>query len=444
MQAHHRIPAMLNFSAGNRNVLLACKTAQIKRVYTSKRFVHLGGLESMIEVLVQNSIKIIYLEDVKAKINGFHKLKGLLAAKFPALYYRFTNRIKKRDYADCAKKPSVILFTSGSEGVPKGVVLSHANIQANRFQLMARVSFLPLDRVFNSLPMFHAFGLTTATLLPVVCGMRVFMYPSPLHYKIIPELCYDIDATILFGTDTFLFNYGKYAHPYDFYSIRYVFAGAEKIRKETHQMWEQKFGIRIFEGYGTTETTPVLTMNTPMQYKMGTVGRLLPGIRYRLQAVDGINDGAKLQVSGENKMLGYIFADGPGKIVAAEEFYDTGDIVTMDEEGYITIKGRAKRFAKIAGEMISLSAVEEAIRLLWPEYQHGIVSKPDVKKGEQIVLVTNYKEAEASAILLHFRAIGFAEISLPRKIIYLEQLPVLGSGKTDYLSMQNLVTDPSN
>jgi len=321
-------------------------------------------------------------------------------------------------------------------------VLSHKNIQANRFQLSACVDFTSVDIVFNALPLFHSFGLTGGMLLPVLSGLKVFLYPSPLHYRIIPELSYDTNATILFGTDTFLSGYAKLAHPYDFYSIRYVFSGAEKLKEETRKLWSEKFGVRIFEGYGTTETSPVIATNTPMHNRPGTVGRLLPAIHYKLEEVAGITEGQRLLVKGPNIMLGYLRAENPGVIDPPPAgWYDTGDIVSIDNDGYLKILGRAKRFAKIGGEMISLPAVENYLNQLWPTFQHAVISIPDAKKGEQLVLVTTNPQAAREEILTFAKANSIPEIMIPKKIITLDKLPLLGTGKTDYVAITKLVAE---
>jgi acyl-[acyl-carrier-protein]-phospholipid O-acyltransferase/long-chain-fatty-acid--[acyl-carrier-protein] ligase len=433
LQAYGRVPAMLNFSTGAQSLLSACKTAGIKTVYTSKQFVEAGKLTELVEAIEKQGIQVLYLEDVAKTVTIVDKLKGFLAGYFSQTFYKNTN-------AQVADDPAVILFTSGSEGTPKGVVLSHINIQSNRYQLASRVDFGPTDIVFNALPIFHSFGLTGGTLLPLLSGIRTFFYPSPLHYRIVPELIYDTNATIMFGTDTFLSGYARFANPYDFYSVRYVFAGAERLKEETRKLWSEKYGVRIFEGYGATETSPALSTNTPMHNKPGTVGRLLPGIHYTLEDVPGIKDGGKLIVTGSNVMKGYLLADNPTILVPPEDrTYDTGDIVAFDEEGYITIKGRAKRFAKIAGEMVSLTAVETYLSDLWPDNHHAIVSIPDAKKGEALVLVTDFADAKREDMSAYAKEHGIGELSVPRNIKIVDAVPLLGTGKMDYVGVQKLV-----
>ena len=436
LQAFHRGPAMLNFSTGARNVALACEAARIKVVYTSRRFVETAKLTETISGIENAGAKVIYLEDLRKSISIFDKLLGLLLSKMAGVYYHFANRTHDPD------APCVVLFTSGTEGAPKGVALSHTNVQANRFQLSSRIDFGPSDIVLNALPMFHSFGLTCGTLLPVLSGLRTFLYPSPLHYRIVPELVYDTNATIMFGTDTFLSGYARFAHPYDFYCMRYVFAGAEKVKDETRRIWSERFGLRVFEGYGATETAPALTMNTPMHNRPGAVGRLLPGIEHRLESVPGIEKGGRLLVSGPNIMAGYLRIENPGVLEPPDDgWYDTGDIVSIDEDSYVHIQGRAKRFAKIGGEMISLSAVESVVSALWPGHTHAVVNLPDARKGERLVLVTDFQDARRDALMAYARENGAAELSIPRSILTVATVPLLGTGKMDYVSVMKLAED---
>ncbi|MBI1215513.1 MAG: acyl-[ACP]--phospholipid O-acyltransferase [Alphaproteobacteria bacterium] len=433
-----KVPAMLNFSAGPAQTLSACKTAVIKSVVTSRRFVEMAKLQATVETLTGEGVEMLYLEDLKEDVGVADKLCGLAARYAPGIIDALKEKAE-------AAAPAVILFTSGSEGTPKGVVLSHRNIQANRHQIASRVDFGPSDIVFNCLPMFHSFGLTGGTLLPILSGIRAFYYPSPLHYRIVPELIYDTNATILFGTDTFLSGYARFAHPYDFHAIRYVFAGAEKLKEDTRRTYAEKYGVRIFEGYGATETAPVISINTPMHNRPGSVGRLMPGMEHRLEPVEGIDgpsetgETGKLVITGPNIMLGYLKSDAPGVLQPPEDgWYDTGDIVQRDEEGYITIQGRMKRFAKIAGEMVSLTAVETVVQKLYPDAHNAVISVKDDKKGEKLILYTTQQDAKQEDVGARFRQLGLSELSVPRQIVILAEIPVLGTGKTDYMGLKKL------
>ena len=433
LQLYGRVPAMLNFSTGYAGMISACNLAQVQTVLTSRRFIELGKLTDDAEKLCQH-VNLVYLEDLAANISFTSKLKGLYQSKTAHYWYKHT------DYH--TDSPAVILFTSGSEGTPKGVVLSHSNILANHKQLASRISFTAQDLVLNVLPMFHSFGFSAGALFPVLNGIRTFLYPTPLHYSVIPEIAYEKNATVLFSTNTFLAAYGKKAHAYDFYNVRYVFAGAEKLQESTRELWAEKFGIRIFEGYGATETSPIVSANTPMENKTGSVGRFMPGMEHRLEPVPGIEEAGKLHVAGPNIMAGYFLSDNPGKLVPPKSiygkgWYDTGDIVNVDKEGYISIRGRSKRFAKISGEMVSLTAVEQLTSKIWPDGQHAVVSLPDVRKGEQVILVTTQKDASSSHIIASAK--GVATINLPRKIIVVDKLPVLATGKTDYPAVTECV-----
>jgi len=427
LQATGRVPGMLNHTAGVDGVLSACRTAGLRRVITSRRFVELAKLGTVAERLA-SEVELVWLEDIREKIGLHDKIYGAIAVHFAASLHRRL-RITSDDTA-------TVLFTSGSEGVPKAVVLSHANLLANRRQIAARVDFSPADLALNALPMFHSFGLTGGFLLPLLSGVRVFLYPSPLHYRIVPEIAYATGATILFGTDTFLAGYARRASPYDFYALRYVFAGAEPVREETRKIWSERFGKRILEGYGVTECSPVIAVNTPMHFRAGTVGRILPLVEHRLEPVPGIDGGGRLFVRGPNVMAGYLHG---GAIEAPPEgWYDTGDIVAIDSEGFVTIVGRAKRFAKLGGEMVSLAAAERLAEMAVPETRHAVVSLPDSRRGERLVLVTEAHDFDRNRLLGAAHQLGLPEIAVPREVVEIDQMPLLGTGKTDYAAVTRL------
>jgi acyl-[acyl-carrier-protein]-phospholipid O-acyltransferase/long-chain-fatty-acid--[acyl-carrier-protein] ligase len=378
---------------------------------------------------VQKQVRIVFLEDIRKTIGTSDKLRGLLSWQKPLV----------------ARKPddwAVILFTSGTEGLPKGVVLSHRNMLTNVAQVAARVDFGREDRLFNALPVFHSFGFTGGMVLPLISGVPLYLYPSPLHYRTVPELIYGWCATAIFGTDTFLNGYARMANPYDFRSLRYIFAGAEPVKASTRQIYLEKFGLRILEGYGLTETSPVLALNTPMFNKFGSVGRLLPGMEARLEKVEGVEEGGRLFVRGSNVMLGYLRADKPGVLEPPHEgWHDSGDIVTIDDQGFITIKGRAKRFAKVGGEMVSLAAVEMLAAELWPNSVTAVSAVPDARKGERLIMVTDKHGATRADFIAYARSKHAAELMFPAEVIVLDKLPLLGSGKVDQLAIDKFVRE---
>jgi acyl-[acyl-carrier-protein]-phospholipid O-acyltransferase/long-chain-fatty-acid--[acyl-carrier-protein] ligase len=426
MMSAGRVPAIINFTAGPTNIRAACTAAGVRTIVTSRAFVE-GARHGKLVGSLAETISIVYLEDLRETVSVADRMRAWIGHR---------HALAPRDPDD----PAVILFTSGSEGMPKGVVLSHRNMLCNAAQAAARIDFGRTDKVFNALPVFHAFGLTVGLVLPLVSGVSVFLYPSPLHYRVVPELVYGTNATILFGTDTFLVGYGRAAHPYDFRSVRYVLAGAEPVKEATRHLWAEKFGLRILEGYGVTETAPALALNTPMFNRFGTVGRVLPGIEARLDPVAGIGEGGRLYVRGPNVMLGYLKTDQPGVLLPPENgWHDTGDIVAIDGEGFVTIKGRAKRFAKIGGEMISLAAVESLGSELWPDAPAAVIALPDPRRGERLVLVSEKRGATRAALQAHAKARGASDLIVPAEIIVVDKLPLLGSGKADLVAVARLV-----
>lgn len=427
MSAFARTPAMLNYTAGSAGIQSACTTANIKTIISSRKFIQVAKLESVIEKL--EGIQMVYLEDMRKDFSLFDKI-WLMAY---ALHFPRCAMTKA-----APDDNAVILFTSGSEGKPKGVVHSHTNILANVAQINAILDFTPSDKFMMVLPVFHAFGFT-GSLLPLLNGVPMFIFTSPLMYKVIPEVIYDRGCTVLFSTSTFLGNYAKFAHPYDFYKLRYVIAGAEKLNEEVRKTYQEKFGIRILEGYGATECAPVLSANTPMANLNGSVGQFVPGLAHKLEPVPGIDDGGILHVKGKNVMKGYFLHDNPATLVPpADGWYNTGDIVEVDSQGFIHIKGRVKRFAKVAGEMVSLEVVEKIAVTASPEHAHAASTQADIKRGENIVLFTTDPDLNREALQNTIKTLGSPEIAMPRKIIKVDDIPLLGTGKTDYVSLKTM------
>jgi len=428
-----RVPAVLNFTAGRMGVRASCRAARVRLVITSRRFI--AALEAQGIQLDLDYVEVAYLEDLKDRITLADKAWLLLRA-LP------NPRMVTAPQDPTA--PAVILFTSGSEGTPKGVVLSHAGILANVAQMRAVIDFTPVDKFLNALPMYHSYSLTACTIMPLVCGTRVLLYPTPLHYHVIPELAYARGCTFLFGTSTLLGHYARAAHSYDFYRVRVVVSGAEKLDDRVADMWLQKFGLHITEGYGTTECSPVLALNAPLAYKPRSVGRMLPNIEYRVVPVPGIANGGELHVRGPNVMLGHLFPEDPGVVKPprselGDGWYATGDVVEIDEEGFLSVVGRVKRFAKVAGEMVSLEAVERIARYASPDHEHAASVLVVNELGESTVLFTTDPKLNRTALLQAARRLGGHELAVARNIVPVGELPRLGSGKTDYVALQKLV-----
>ncbi len=433
MWSARRVPAILNFTAGAEAMQAACRLAGVRVVLTSRAFLERARLAETAARIT--GVRLVFLEDLREGFGLGEKLRVLASSLFPRAAARPAR----------PGDPAVVLFTSGSEGVPKGVVLSHGSILANIDQFEAVIEYSSKDRFLSALPLFHAFGLTVGAVAPLLAGARVFLYPTPLHYRLIPETIYDRESTILFATGTFLAHYGKHAHPYDFRSLRLVLAGAEKLDDEVRRLYADKFGIRILEGYGATECSPCISVNTPLAYRAGTVGELFPGMEYRLAPVPGIDTGGMLHVRGPNVMLGYLGTGGTVEPVGSEfgpGWYATGDIVTVEEESrFITILGRMRRFAKVAGEMVSLEIVERIAVAASPSHHHASAAAPQAGRGEAIVLFTTDPGLDRSRLAEASRALGASELAVPRRIHYLPRIPVLGNGKKDYVTLNRMAAE---
>ncbi|MFI4933709.1 MAG: AMP-binding protein [Caulobacterales bacterium] len=427
LHAFGRVPAMLNFTAGLRNLRAAAKVAGLKRVLTSHRFVEQGKLHDVVDAL-EESCKITYLEDVRASIGLVDRLYALAASLAPRSFRAETR----------PGDPAVILFTSGSFGAPRGVILSQANVLANVEQIAAHIDLDPAWVMFNPLPVFHCFGLTGGVFLPMLTGMKAFQYPSPLHVKQIPPLLRETRASILLATDTFVNQYARSAEPDEMNGLKFIVCGAEKVRDETHNLITERFGpIPVLEGYGATEAAPVIAVNKPEDNRRGTVGGLLPGVETRIEPVEGIQKGGRLFVRGPNIMSGYLNEGGVLEPPAGG-WHDTGDVVEISDDNWITIQGRVKRFAKIGGEMVSLTAAEALASQLWPHARHAVIAMPDQRKGERLILVTDQTDADVAKLVAHAQSIGAPDLAVPRKIVKATEIPVLGTGKTDYVAIQRM------
>ena len=430
--AQGKVPAILNFSTGP-TVMVACaQLAGIRQIVTSRVFLQKARLAP--EPLLAAGLQLIYLEDVRAGIGGAARLGALLR-----LSLRPRSLVRRPQSAEAT---AVILFTSGSEGVPKGVELTHRNLLANIRQMIAVVDLTDADRVFNALPTFHSFGLSVGLLLGLVRGLYVFLYPSPLHYRVIPNVLYDRGCTVFLSTNTFLNGYARRSHPYDFRSMRYLFAAAEKVQEETSRTWMQRFGVRLLEGYGATECSPAISVNVPMNPRHGAVGRLLPGMELRLEPVEGVTDAGRLFVRGPNVMRGYLNADANAQFQALGGWYDTGDIVHVDADGFLHIRGRMKRFAKVSGEMVSLTAVEDALAGAFPQYgqrcEVAVIARADEDKGEALIAVTNEARLQLGEIRAAIKAKGLTNLCVPREVKFVREIPKLGTGKVNHRELAKL------
>ena len=427
MSAFNRVPGMLNYTAGTAGMQNACIAANIKTIVTSKKFIEKAKLEEVVKGFT--GVNVLYLEDMREMLTMLDK-EWLVAY---ALHFPRA-AMSVNDPSETA----VVLFTSGSEGKPKGVVHSHKNILSNVSQVTAVLDINPTDKLMLVLPLFHAFGFL-ATLLFTFNGAKMMVFPSPLQYKVIPEVIYDRGCTVFVATSTFLANYAKYAHPYDFYKLKIVLSGAEKLNDEVRKTYQEKFGIRILEAYGATECAPGLSMNTPMANLNGSVGQFLPGLEHKLETVPGIDAGGLLHVRGDNVMMGYYLFDQPGVLIPPEDgWYNTGDIVEVNAQGFVHIKGRVKRFAKVAGEMVSLEVVEQIANNASPEYQHAASTQTDQQRGENIILFTTAPELKRDELQVSAKSLGSPEIAIARKIVRIDTLPILGTGKTDYVTLKQM------
>ena len=440
----------LNYTASIPALVSATKKAEIRTLYTSKKFLKKLQQRGLDFSELTASLNVIYLEDLAAQISPLRKAVTLFAVRIlPASVLRRLF-VTRTSYL----QPAAILFSSGSEGEPKGVMLSHQNIMGNIKQVSDVLDTQQDDRVMATLPLFHAFGLTVTGFMPLIEGIPAVCHPDPTDVLNIAKGVAKHKATIFCGTSTFLrlFNRNNKVHPLMLDSLRIVVAGAEKLNSEVRDAFQLKFNKPIYEGYGTTETTPVASVNIPDRMdnsdwhvqkgsKRGTVGLPLPGSSFRivdpetLETLPCGEDGLIL-IGGTQVMLGYLNdLDKTDEVVLqldGQRWYSSGDKGHLDEDGFLTIVDRYSRFAKIGGEMISLGAIETAISSnLNEEIEILATTIPDDKKGEKVVLLFNNSISEET-LKDHIQQTELNPLMRPSSFVAVDEIPKLGSGKSDF------------
>lgn len=414
------LPALLNYTSGGRQVLAASNAVNLQAVLTSRRLIEQAHLSSVIELL-ESSVAVLYLEDIRRQVSFADRTSGFIQSLLPGA--------TKLTWP-APDQPAAVLFTSGTEGDPKAVVLSHANLLANVGQIRAHLEIFPeTDIVMNALPMFHCYGLTVGGLVPLLSGARTILHPTPLEGRDIVRRIKHHGATILPATDTFVNQYARLASADALATLRLVVCGAEPLREKTRSLLEAKTKAAVVEGYGVTESSAVISSNTPDDNLIGSVGRFLPGIEWRTEPFEGLSGAGRLFVRGPNIMLGYM-KDGI-ITMPPEGWHDTGDIVSVRNH-HLYIEGRARRFVKIAGELVALGAVEHAAATLWPDHVHAAISMPGSTRQEEIVLVTDCAQARREDFQAWARSSHVSQMVVPRRIICLASIPLLGTGKPDY------------
>ncbi len=425
LQNLNKTASIINFTSGITNIKSSLEVSKIKIIITSKTFIEQINMQENIKIIEKNT-NVLYVEDIKSEINISSKIEALKKLLFKEKIERNENNV------------AVILYTSGTEGSPKGVMLTHKNLYENRKQILNVLNIQKGEKFFTCLPFFHSFGLGVGVLLPILNNFKVFLYPTPLHYKNIPGLIESTGSSVFFSTDTFLKKYSKYAVKENFKNIKYLIAGAEKLDEETYMYYKNNFDTKILEGYGVTESSPAVSVNTFEDFKLGSVGKIFSEIEYKIEKIDGYSKGGLLFLKGKNIMLGYQVEKDTNKKDFHNGWYNTGDVAFVDNEGYLFILGRLKRFAKIAGEMISLAQVENFPKKLWPENYSAVCNVKDVNKGETLILLTDNKKADLIKLMKLMKEEGQSSLYFPKKIKIIDEFPILGSGKIDFKKLQEL------
>ncbi len=418
-----RIPVMINYSTGaEENARYAQRTCGFKTIITSKALLKRVGCPKV--------EGMVFLEEIFAAVKPWEKMRAAAIAALPLpLLNLFVNGGSNEDTA-------VILFTSGSEKEPKAVQLSHKNIEANIKDLSSVFTFTEEDTFVCTLPWFHVYGLTVTMWLPLLAGINMLTLADPLDYARICRICRDHGATLLIGTPTFLQGYLRKSAAGDFQTLRVVIVGADKCPDSLRKSWRETHGITLLEGYGATECSPVISVNTLEYNRPGSVGKPLPGIRVRIEHYEtgrecAPDEDGRILVSGDSVMKGYFNNFEQTSLHLRNGWYDTGDMGHLDDDGCLWHVGRLKRFVKIGGEMVSLVKTESELDKITPEeIECCVVEVPDPRKGAKLVAVVT-GEIDRKATLKALAKV-LPKIAIPKVFLVEEQLPKMGSGKIDF------------
>ncbi len=427
-----KVPVMINYSTGAAdNIRYARTRCGFKTVITSRTVLEKVDCPEMDDML--------FVDDLMKEVTGFDKLRAALQAALPTSWLLSTLHQGQKD------DTLVILFTSGSEKAPKGVELTHRNIGSNVQAIQEAIEIKDSDVFLAILPLFHVYGQTANFWLPLCSAATAVTYGNPLEFKTVAGIIRDEKPTIAIATPFFLSSYLRAAKPGDFSSLRIVVVGADKMPDRLREGYESQHGVATFEGYGATETSPVVSVNLPGQNKPGSIGKPLPGVQVRIVDVDSGEDlpageEGKLLVKGDLVMKGY-FDDLEETILHINNgWYETGDMGMLDEDGYLWHRGRLKRFVKIGGEMVSLVRVEMELEALLPEgVECCVVEMPDVRKGAVLAVAVS-EEVDQKSLL---KTLGkrLPPIAMPKHFVVLEELPKMGSGKVDFRTTTTLVQE---
>ena len=427
-----RTPVMINYSTGaTKNCLYAQQTCDFKKIVTARALLDKIGCEELPDM--------IFMEDILENLSRFEQLSALLKSKLPSSW------LKRLTGSADLERPAVILFTSGSEKDPKVVQLTQRNLLSNIDSFSNMMDIYGMDNLLAVLPYFHVFGLTINLWTPLCLGMKAITYSNPLEFKTVAKIIKEDKPSLLVGTPLFLEGYARQSEPGDFESVELTVSGADKCPDSLRELYREKHGLEIFEGYGATETSPVISVNPRDANRPGSIGIPIPGTEVKIENIDTgeecpRGETGKIMVKGQGVMQGYLNDIEETHLRIKSGWYDTGDLGLLDEDGYLWHKGRLKRFIKIGGEMISLVMVEETLNAVTPEeIECCAVELPDAKRGSRIVAVTN-AEIDQTEVIKKLSE-ELPNLALPKKYVIVHEFPRMGSGKTDFRGLTNIVRD---